>query len=162
MPFKYRLDKVLKYRIQKRDEQLNVVIEAQKEVQRIQAEIDKNKNSVALLRKTIYTAHHTLMENYDNYIKHLDEIIAQLEIKKQEAIDRLNEEKEKLAELEKAVKVLEKHKEKMLEQYKKEEKQAEMKILNEVAGQKHYAKMQEKIKDQLEEDEAEGMLENGN
>ena len=162
MPFKYRLDKVLKYRIQKRDEQLNVVIEAQKEVQRIQAEIDKNKNSVALLRKTIYTAHHTLMENYDNYIKHLDEIIAQLEIKKQEAIDRLNEEKEKLAELEKAVKVLEKHKEKMLEQYKKEEKQAEMKILNEVAGQKHYAKMQEKIREQLEEDETEGMLENGN
>jgi len=162
VPFKYRLDKVLKYRIQKRDEQLNVVIEAQKEVQRIQAEIDKNKNSVALLRKTIYTAHHTLMENYDNYIKHLDEIIAQLEIKKQEAIDRLNEEKEKLAELEKAVKVLEKHKEKMLEQYKKEEKQAEMKILNEVAGQKHYAKMQEKIREQLEEDETEGMLENGN
>ena len=162
MPFKYRLDKVLKYRIQKRDEQLNVVIEAQKEVQRIQAEIDKNKNSVALLRKTIYTAHHTLMENYDNYIKHLDEIIAQLEIKKQEAIDRLNEEKEKLAELEKAVKVLEKHKEKMLEQYKEEEKKAEMKILNEVAGQKHYAKMQEKIREQLEEDETEGMLENGN
>jgi len=159
--FKYRLEKVIKYRIQKRDEQLNVVIAAQKEVQRIQAEIDKNKNSVALLRKTIYSAHHTLMENYDTYIKHLDEIIAQLEIKKQEAIDRLNEEKEKLAELEKAVKVLEKHKEKMLVQYKEEEKKAEMKILNEVAGQKHYAKMQEKIKEQLEEDE-EGMLENGN
>lgn len=162
MPFKYRLEKVIKYRIQKRDEQLNVVIEAQREVQRIQAEINKNKNSVALLRKSIYSAHHTLMENYDTYIKHLDEIIAQLEIKKQEAIDILNEEKEKLAELEKAVKVLEKHKEKMHEQYKEEEKKAEMKILNEVAGQKHYAKMLEKIKDQLEEDEEEGMMQDEN
>lgn len=159
MPFHYRLDKVLKYRIQKRDEQINVVIEVQREVQRIQAEIDKNKNSVALLRKNIYSAHHTLMENYDIYIKHLDDLIAQLEIQKQEAIDRLNEEKEKLAEMEKAVKVLEKHREKMLEQFKEEEKKAEMKILNEVAGQKHYAKMREKIQ---EEDEEEGMPENGN
>ena len=159
MAFKYRLEKVIKYRIQKRDEQLDIVRKAQNEVRRIQAEIDKNKNSVALLRKNIYSAHHTLMENYDIYIKHLDEIIAQLEIDKQAAIDRLNEEKEILAELEKAVKVLEKHKEKMHEQYKEEEKKAEMKILNEVAGQKHYAKMQEKIQDQLEE---EGMLENGN
>jgi len=161
VPFHYRLDKVLKYRIQRRDEQINVVLEAQKEVQRIQAEIDKNKNSVALLRKTIYQAHHTLMENYDVYIKHLDEIIAQLEIQKQEAIDKLNEEKEKLAEMEKEVKVLEKHREKMLEQYKEEQKQAEMKVLNEVAGQKHYAKMQEKIQDDLEE-ELEEINRNGN
>lgn len=153
MPFKYRLDKVLKYRIQRRDEQLNVVVLAQREVQRIQAEIDKNKNSVALLRKTIRSAHHTLMENYDIYIKHLDEIIAQLEIQKQEAIDILNKEKEKLEEYEKEVKVLEKHREKLLEQYKEEEKKAEMKILNEVAGQKHYAKTQERIKEQIEEDE---------
>jgi len=154
VPFKYRLDKVLKYRIQKRDEQMNVVIKAQEEVHRIQAEIDKNKNSVLLLRKSIYSAHHTLMDNYDKYIKHLDEIIQQLEVKKQEAIDILNEEKEKLAEMEKGVKVLEKHKEKMLEQYKEEEKKAEMKILNEVAGQKHFAKMLEK---QLEEIEEEGI-----
>ena len=160
MPFRYRLEKVIKYRVQKRDEQLDVVRKAQNEVLRIQAEIDKNKNSVALLRKTIRSAHHTMMENYDIYIKHLDDIIANLEIEKQAAIDKLNEEKEILAELEKAVKVLEKHKEKMHEQYKEEEKQAEMKILNEVAGQKHYAKMQEKILEQLEEDE--GMIQDEN
>jgi len=159
VPFHYRLDKVLKYRIQKRDEQLNVVIQAQNEVRRIQAEIDKTRNSVELLRRNIYSAHHTLMENYDIYIKHLDEIIEKLELEKQAAIEKLNEEKEKLAELEKAVKVLEKHREKMLEQYKEEEKKAEMKILNEVAGQKHYSKMQQKIMDELEE---EGMLENEN
>ncbi len=152
MPFHYRLDKVLKYRIQKRDEQQNVVVLAKNEVQRIQGEIDKNKNSAAVLRKNIRSAHHTLMENYDIYIKHLDEIIAQLEIEKQAAIEKLNEELEKLAELEKAVKVLEKHREKMLEQYKEEEKKAEMKVLNEVAGQKHYSKMQARIKEELEDE----------
>ena len=162
MPFHYRLQKVIKYRMQKRDEQLDVVRIAQNEVLRIQAEIDKNKNSVALLRKTIRSAHHTMMENYDTFIKHLDDIIEKLEIDKQAAIDRLNDEKEILAELEKAVKVLEKHKEKMYEQYKEEEKYAEMKILNEVAGQKHYSKMQEKILEQLEEDEAEGLIQNEN
>jgi flagellar export protein FliJ len=155
VPFRYRLDKVLKYRIQKRDEQQNVVREAQNEVHRIQAEIDKNRNSVAVLRKSIRSAPHTLMESYDVYIKHLNEVIAQLEIKKEEAIQKLNEEKEKLAEMEKGVKVLEKHKEKMLEQYKEEEKQAEMKVLNEVAGQKHFAKMQERMLEQLEEEEKE-------
>ena len=152
MPFQYRLEKVLKYRIQKRDEQQNVVVMAQREVQRIQAEIDKNINSAAVLRKSIRQAHHTLMESYDIYIKHLEEIIAHLEIQKQEAIDRLNEELEKLAELEKAVKVLEKHKERMLEQYKEEQKKAEMKVLNEVAGQKHYAKMLEKIHEEMEDE----------
>lgn len=155
MPFRYRLDKVLKYRIQKRDEQLNVVRQAQQEVLRIQAEIDKNLNSIALLRKSIRSAHHTLMENYDVYIKHLEEIVKQLEVEKQAAIDKLNEEKEKLAELEKAVKVLEKHKEKMKEQYKEEEKKAEMKKLDEIASQKHFAKMQQRILEELEEEEIE-------
>jgi flagellar FliJ protein len=152
VPFKYRLEKVLKYRIQKRDEQQEVVRKAQEEVYRIQAEIDKNINSVALLRKSIRSAHHTMMENYDIYIKHLEDVIKELEIKKQEAIKILEEEQEKLAELEKAVKVLEKHKEKMHEIFKEEEKQAEMKVLNEIAGQKHFVKMQEKLLEELEEE----------
>lgn len=149
MPFRYRLDKVLKYRIQKRDEQLDVVRAAQREVMRIQAEIDKNVNTVDVLKKGIYQAHHTMMEAYDKYIKHLYEIIKKLEEDKQEAIKRLEYEKEVLAEREKEVKVLEKHKEKAREIYKEEEKKAEMKRLDEVAGQKYYAKMQEKINEEL-------------
>ncbi len=153
MPFQYRLEKVLKYRIRKRDEQINVVREAQNEVMRIQAEIDKNVNTINLLRKSMRSAHHALMENYDNYIKHLDEIIAKLEEEKQEAIKRLEEEKEKLKEMEKEVNVMEKHKEKAHEIYKDEQKRAEMKVLDEVAGQKHFAKMQERIQEELSEEE---------
>ncbi len=153
MPFQYRLEKVLKYRIRRRDEQINVVREAQNEVMRIQAEIDKNVNTITLLRKSMRSAHHVLMENYDNYIKHLDEIIQKLEEEKQEAIKRLQEEKEKLKEMEKEVNVIEKHKEKAYELYKEEEKKAEMKILDEVAGQKYFAKMQERIAEELSEEE---------
>lgn len=153
MPFRYRLEKVLKYRIQKRDEQINVVREAQNEVMRIQAEIDKNINTITLLRKTMRTADHTMMEAYDTYIKHIDEVIKKLEEEKQEAIKRLEEEKEKLKEMEKEVNVLEKHKEKAHELYKEEEKKAEMKRLDEVAGQKHFAKMQQKITEDLSEEE---------
>ncbi|MCK7485709.1 MAG: hypothetical protein MZU97_09255 [Bacillus subtilis] len=47
-------------------------------------------------------------------------------------------------ELEKGVKVLEKHKEKMDEQYKEEQKKIEMKRLDEVASLKYFAKSQEK------------------
>lgn len=153
MPFQYRLEKVLKYRIQKRDEQINVVREAQNEVMRIQAEIDKNINTIKLLRKSMRSAPHALMENYDTYIKHLDEIIEQLEEEKQEAIRVLEEEKEKLREMEKEVNVIEKHKEKAYELYKEEEKKAEMKKLDEIAGQKYFAKLQERIAEELSEEE---------
>ena len=40
----------------------------------------------------------------------------------------------------------------MLEQYKDEQNKAEMKILNEVAGQKYYAKMLEKSQEEMLEE----------
>ena len=43
MPFRYNLQKILNFRITKRDEQLEVVRKAQLEVQRIQQEIDNRK-----------------------------------------------------------------------------------------------------------------------
>jgi len=160
VPFKYRLDKVLKYRIQKRDEQIQEVIKAQHEVARIQAEIDKNVQAVIQLRKNIRTAHHTMLESYDKYILHLDEIIEQLKEEKQLAVERLLEEQEKLKEREKEVNVMEKHKEKAREQYKEEEKKAEMKRLDEVAGQKHFAKMRDRMEEELSEEERQMINEN--
>jgi len=151
MPFRYRLQKILNFRIQKRDEQLEVVKAAEQEVRRIQAEIDEKKRTVAVLRQNMYSAHHTMMETYDTYIKHMYELIDQLEEQKQEAIRRLEEEKEKLAELEKAVKVLEKHREKAKEAYLEEEKKAEMKVLDEIANIKHFRKTQDRKIEEVEE-----------
>jgi flagellar export protein FliJ len=152
MPFVYRFQKVLNYRITKKQEQIEIVKFSEREVQRIQNEIDRNKNTIIVLRKSMYTSGNIMIEKYDQYIKYLYDVINQLEEEKIQAIQKLNEEKEKLIELEKAVKVLEKHKEKIKEQYIDEQNRAEMKVLDEVAGLKHYAKTQNKISEELLEE----------
>lgn len=159
MPFVYRLQKVLNYRIQKKDEQIEVVKLAERYVQRIQEEIDKRKQTILDLRKSMYSASHLMIESYDIYIKYLNDEIDTLEEEKIRAIEKLQQEREILIELEKGVKVLEKHKEKVHEQYKEEEKKVEMRRLDEVAGLKHYAKTQEFKREELEE--LEKMIENG-
>lgn len=153
MPFKYRLEKVLTFRIQKKDEQVEVVKAAETEVQRIQNEIDKVKQTIASLKSQMYSAQHTMLETYDNYFKHLYETIDKLEEEKQEAIKKLQEERELLLELEKAVKVLEKHKEKAREEYLKEERIIEMKKLDEVASVKHFRQSLERKNDEAEEEQ---------
>lgn len=152
MPFIYRLQKVLIFRMQKRDEQIEVVKLAEQEVQRIQAEIDKKKQEIFGVKQNMFKSHHTMMEAHDHYIKYLYDLIEKLEFDKQEAIKQLEAEKEKLLELEKAVKVLEKHKEKAKEAYLEEEKKIEMKRLDEVAGVKHYRKTLEAKLDAEEEE----------
>jgi len=92
-----------------------------------------------------------MLKSYDVYIEHLYKLIEKLEEEKRQAIQRLEEEKEKLAEMEKGIKALEKHKEKALEVYLEEEKDAEMRMLNEIAGLKHFSMMQEKKEEELEE-----------
>lgn len=156
-PFEYRLEKILKYRISKKEEQILRVIKAQNEVNRIQSEIDKTNNTIVTLRQNMHSAPSTLLENYDIYINHLYQVVEELENQKKEAIKILENEKRILEELEKGIKALEKHKEKALEIYQEEQKQIEMKILDEVGSQKHFAKMLEKqeeeIMDDLKEDE---------
>lgn len=152
MPFVYRLQKVLQFRIQKRDEQIEEVKKAELEVIRIQTEIEKKQQEVYGVKKNMFKSHHSMMEAHDNYIKHLYVLIEKLEEQKNEAIKILEEEKEKLVELEKAVKVLEKHREKAKDAYLDEERILEMKRLDEVAGVKHFRKtLESKIEEEEEE-----------
>lgn len=145
MPFRYRLQKILDFRIKKKEEQLQEVLKAKQEVDRIQGLIDENNQEIA---GVIYTMKNTrdfrLMDSYDKYLKHLYEKGEELERQKQEAIRVLEIEKEKLVEREKEVKVLEKHKEKMLEAYKEEEKALENKQLSEIAVQKYFQRSRER------------------
>ena len=46
MPFRYNLQKVLNFRITKRDEQIEVVKKAQMEVERIQKEIEQKYQEI--------------------------------------------------------------------------------------------------------------------
>ena len=154
MPFRYNLQKILNFRITKRDEQIEVVKRAQLEVDKIQAEINKKYREVASVQNDMRHAEPIMLDFYDKYIKHLYVQIAELEVQKEEAVKKLKEEQDILTEYEQNVKVLEKHKERKKEEYLKEEKEKELKQLNETASIKHFRKQ----KEQQEEAELEEYL----
>lgn len=148
MPFRYRLQKILEIRIRKRDEQIQVVIKAQEEVNRIELLIIQNLDEIKRLTQEMRQANPMMYEQYDKFIKHLWEEDKKLQIQKQEAIDALNKEKEILKTKEQEVNVLEKHKEHQKEEYIKEEKARELKELNEIGSQKFFIKNREKQEEQ--------------
>ena len=152
MPFRYRLQKVLDFRIKKKEEQLQEVLKAKNEVDRIQGLIDANNREIAGVIQTMRsTKDFRMMDSYDKYLKHLYEKGDELENQKQEAVNILEEEKRKLVEREKEVKVLEKHKEKAREAYIEEEKAAENKQLSEVAVQKYFRQTKERKEEEGED-----------
>ena len=93
-----------------------------------------------------------MYDGFDKFLKHLYEIGEQLEIEKQEAEKKLQDEMEILKEKEQKVNVLEKHKEHKKEEYLYEEKMAELKMLNEIGSQKHFTRKQaQKEENEIEE-----------
>ena len=138
MPFRYRLQKFLEIRIKKKEEQLQEVVKAQKEVDRILVLIEKNKQKIAQTIKDMRKADPMMYEAFDVYLKSLYETDEKLQEELKSAIEKLNHEKELLIEREKEVNVLEKHKEHKNEEYKYEERAAELKMLNEIGSQKHF------------------------
>lgn len=152
MPFRYRLQKVLDFRIKKKEEQLQEVIKAKNEVDRIQGLIDDNNREIAGVIQTMRTTvDYRQMDSYDKYLKHLYVKGSELENLKLEAIKKLEIEQQKLVEREQEVKVLEKHKENKLAEYKEEQKVIENKTLSEVAVQKYFRLKQAKIEEEGED-----------
>ena len=143
MPFRYRLQKALDFRIRKKDQQLQVVILAQQEVYKIEGMIELNNREIDSKRINMKRADLYMLDAYDKFLKSLYEKAEQLEEEKKKAEEVVAEEKRKLVEAEKDVKVLEKHKERMHEIYKEEEKAQELKRLSEVADQKFFARRKE-------------------
>lgn len=144
MPFVYRLQRILDFRIRKKEEQLLAVQRAQKELAVAEENIIKNNNEIELTKQNQRKADALMMESYDKYLHHLWEKGKELEEIKQEKIRKLQEEIEKLVECEKAVKVLEKHKEKTKEIYLEEEKKTELKTLSEIGVQRHFQHTKQK------------------
>ncbi len=140
MPFHYKLQKILEIRIRKKEEQLQEVIKAQEEVNRIEYLIIKNREEIDNLSKQMRTADPMMYEQYDKFIKHLWEEDEKLQQQKLEAIENLNKEKELLRLREQEVNVLDKHKEHKQEEYIQEQKARELKELNEIGSQKHFLK----------------------
>lgn len=148
MPFRYRLQKILEIRIRKKEEQMQVVIKAQQEVNRIEYLIVQNLEQIDASTKQMRESDPMMYDQFDKFIKHLWEEDKKLQIEKQEAIDNLNHEKEILAVKEREVNVLEKHKENQKEEYIKEQKARELKELNEIGSQKHFLKQREAKEEQ--------------
>lgn len=144
MPFRYRLQKVLDFRIRKKEEQLLVVQKAQQAVFIAEENIRKNNEEIRDTQINMRKADPMMYDIYDKYLIHLWEKAEQLEQIRAEAQKILDIEKEKLVKLEQAVKVLEKHKEKNKEAYIEEEKKAELKGYSELGVQRFFRQSTER------------------
>ena len=155
MPFRYRLQKVLDFRIRKKVEQLLVVQKAQEAVFIAEENIRKNNAEIEATKKGLRQADPMMYEAYDKYLNHLWEKAEELEQIRIEAQKQLDIEKQILVKLEQAVKVLEKHKERHREIYIAEEKAAELKQYSELGVVRFFRQNQEK----LEQEEKDILLE---
>ena len=107
MPFRYRLQKVLEFRIRKKEEQLNIVQKAQQAVFIAEENIRKNEEEIRTTKLNMRQADPMMYETYDKYLLHLWDKAEKLEEIRVEAQRKLDEEKVKLIKLEQGVKVLE-------------------------------------------------------
>lgn len=156
MPFKYRLQKILDFRIRKKEEQLLVVQKAQQEVFLAEKRIQENQAEIQQTIENRKTADYRMMEYFDKYIHHLWDKAEALEAEKKRLEAILDEEKMKLVKLEQAVKVLEKHKEKQREAYLEEEKAQELRQFSEIGVQRFFIQSREQ---QEEEEELRKIIE---
>ena len=150
MPFVYRLQKILDFRIRKKEEQLLVVQKAQQEVFLAEQRIRENEAEIQQTIQNKKTADFKMMEYYDKYLHHLWDKADALEAERQRLQAILDEEKAKLVKLEQAVKVLEKHKEKQKDAYIEEEKAKELKQFSEIGVQRFFIQNREKEEEEIE------------
>lgn len=151
MPFRYRLQKVLDFRINQKEEQLIRVQKAQAAVYKAEQDIRDNEQAIADTKNGMRTADPMMYETYDKYLKYLWNRAEELELIRQEKQRLLDIEIAKLVKCEQAVKVLEKHKEKNKEAYLAEEKAAELKQFSEIGVTRFYKNKQEKIEAEEQE-----------
>lgn len=150
MPFRYRLQKVLDFRIRKKEEQLTIVQKAQQAVFEAEENIRKNDEEIRMTKQNMRQADPMMYETYDNYLIFLWDKAEKLEQIRIEAQKKLDEEKAILVKLEQGVKVLEKHKEKNREAYIAEEKAAELKQYSELGVTRYFRQSQERIEEEQE------------
>lgn len=148
MPFRYKLQKMLDFRIRKKEEQEAIVSRARQKLRLAEKKVEENKLEIVQVSTAQRTADYTMMEYYDKYLHHLWEVAEKLEEERKQAEQELQIEIQKLIECEQNVKVLEKHKEKQKELYIEEEKKAELKQFSELGVQRHFIRAREEQEEQ--------------
>lgn len=151
MPFRYRLQKVLDFRINQKEEQRMKVQKAQQAVYQAEQDIKKNDQDILDTKAGMRNADPMMYESYDNFLRYLWAKAEHLEFRRQELQAKLDIEIEKLVKCEQAVKVLEKHKEKNKEAYLAEEKAAELKQFSELGVTRFYKANLEKAEEEEKE-----------
>lgn len=144
MPFRYRLQKALDFRINQKEEQRMKVQKAQTAVNQAEQDIKKNEQDILDTKNGMRQADPMLYESYDNFLRHLWQKAEELEARRQELQRLLDIEIQKLVKCEQNVKVLEKHKEKSKEAYIAEEKAAELKQFSELGVTRFFKQAQER------------------
>ena len=148
MPFVYRLQKVLEFRIRAKEQQLLVVQKAQQDVYLQEEKIRQNEAEIRQTIQNKRTADFRMMEYYENYLHHLWDKADALEQERRRLQAILDEEQKKLVKLEQAVKVVEKHKEKQREAYLEEQKAIELKQFSEIGVQRFFIHSREEAEEQ--------------
>ncbi len=144
MPFRYRLQKILNYRENQREEQRLKVQKAQAAVNEAENNIKKNNQAIVDTKNGMRSADPSLYDYYDKFLKHLYEEAERLEQIRQQLQAKLDEELQKLVKCEQNVKVLEKHKDKNKEIYLNEEKAQELKQFSELGVTRFFRNKAEK------------------
>ena len=147
MPFRYRLHKILDFRINQRMK----VQKAQQAVYQAEQDIKKNNQDILDTKEGMRVANPMMYESYDNFLQHLWQKAEQLEAVRQDLQKKLDIEVQKLVKCEQAVKVLEKHKEKNKEIYLAEEKAAELKQFSELGVTRFFKQSQERAEEEEKE-----------
>lgn len=162
MPFRYKLQKVLDFRIRKKEEQEAIVTKARQKLYMAEQKVEQNKQEIMQVSTARKHAEYKMMEYYDKYLHHLWDKAEVLENERKEAEQELDIEVKKLIECEQNVKVLEKHKEKQKELYLEEEKKAELKMFSELGVQRHFIRAREEAEEEARiEEMRREMEENG-
>ena len=143
MPFRYRLQKILDFRINQKEEQLLRVQKAQVAVRKAEADIQKNNQAIVETKDGMRQADPSMYETYDKFLKHLWDEAERLEEVRKEKQKALDIEIQKLVKCEQAVKVLEKHKDKNKEEYIEEEKKEELKQFSDIGVTRFFRNKQE-------------------
>lgn len=151
MPFRYRLQKILDFRINQKEEQRMKVQKAQQTVYQAEQDIKKNNQDILDTKEGMRVANPMMYESYDNFLQHLWQKAEQLEAVRQDLQKKLDIEVQKLVKCEQAVKVLEKHKEKNKEIYLAEEKAAELKQFSELGVTRFFKQSQERAEEEEKE-----------
>lgn len=136
--FQYRLQKVVEIRERKVKQQEQKVIEARARVQDAVQRVVHKKQEIVDAQKHMMTSLNTMMVFHDKFIHRCYEELEVLVYEKQEADAYLLEQGKILIKFQADVEALVKHKEKAFEEWKDEEKRAEMKIMDEVASQRYF------------------------